>query len=92
MLEPRHTTIVDCDTLVQWTNNPLMRHQDLFRFHNRSNFEIHVYATTPNDSQQYIDQAMDGVDWRAKVEKYDFVCDSEWCLEILHDEVAQHFL
>lgn len=41
--------------------------QDLFRFHDRSKFEVHVYATTPNDSPQYIQVAMDGVDWRAKI-------------------------
>ena len=41
--------------------------QDLFRFHNRTKFEIHVYATTPNDSDYFIEHAMGGVDWRAKV-------------------------
>lgn len=41
--------------------------QDLFRFHNRSKFEVHVYATTPNDSEYFLEHAMGGVDWRAKV-------------------------
>ena len=41
--------------------------QDLFRFHDRAKFEVHVYATTPNDSEHYIDSAMGGVDWRRKV-------------------------
>ncbi len=41
--------------------------QDLFRFHDRSKFEVHVYATTPNDSPQYIHTALNGVNWRAKI-------------------------
>jgi protein O-GlcNAc transferase len=41
--------------------------QDLFRFHNRSRFEVHIYATTPPDSQYFIEHAMGGVDWRTKV-------------------------
>jgi hypothetical protein len=41
--------------------------QDLFRFHNRERFEIHVYATTPGDSDYFLENAMGGVDWRAKV-------------------------
>jgi predicted O-linked N-acetylglucosamine transferase (SPINDLY family) len=41
--------------------------QDLFRFHNREKFEVHVYATTPNDNDYFLEHAMDGVDWRAKV-------------------------
>lgn len=42
--------------------------QDLFRFHNRNKFEVHVYATTPNDSEYFLEHAMGGVDWRAKVD------------------------
>ena len=41
--------------------------QDLFRFHNRDKFEVHVYATTPNDNPTFIQNAMGGVDWREKV-------------------------
>lgn len=41
--------------------------QDLFRFHDRSKFEVHVYATTPNDNPAFISSAMGGVNWREKV-------------------------
>jgi predicted O-linked N-acetylglucosamine transferase (SPINDLY family) len=41
--------------------------QDLFRFHDRSKFEVHAYATTPNDNPMFLATAMGGVDWRQKV-------------------------
>ena len=37
------------------------------RFHDRSKFEIHVYATSPPDNQLFTDVSMRGVDWREKV-------------------------
>lgn len=41
--------------------------QDLWRFHNRSSFEVHVYATSPPDDPEFLKNAMKGVDWRKKV-------------------------
>ena len=41
--------------------------QDLMRFHDRTRFEVHVYATTPQDSDSFLTGAMRGVDWRKKV-------------------------
>lgn len=41
--------------------------QDLLRFHDRSRFEVHVYATTPPDTPRFLEVAMRGVDWRRKV-------------------------
>ncbi len=41
--------------------------QDLFRFHNRSEFEVHVYATTAPDTDDFLNYAMRGVNWREKV-------------------------
>jgi predicted O-linked N-acetylglucosamine transferase (SPINDLY family) len=43
--------------------------QDLFRFHDRSKFEVHVYATTPNDNPTFLETAMGGVSWRDKVKE-----------------------
>ena len=41
--------------------------QDLLRFHDRSRFEVHVYATTSPDTPRFLEVAMRGVDWRKKV-------------------------
>lgn len=41
--------------------------QDLMRFHDRSRFEVHVYATTPQDSDAFLKGSMRGIDWRKKV-------------------------
>ena len=41
--------------------------QDIWRFHNRSQFEVHVYATTPPDHADFLSVSMRGVDWRKKV-------------------------
>lgn len=41
--------------------------QDLMRFHDRTRFEVHVYATTPQDTDSFLNGAMRGVDWREKV-------------------------
>ncbi len=41
--------------------------QDLFRFHDKTKFEVHVYATTAQDTPYFLSQAMRGVDWRKKV-------------------------
>lgn len=41
--------------------------QDLMRFHDRSRFEVHVYATTPQDTPEFLQGAMRGIDWRRKV-------------------------
>ena len=41
--------------------------QDLLRFHDRSRFEVHVYATTPPDTPRFLELAMRGTDWRKKV-------------------------
>ena len=34
--------------------------QDLFRFHDKNKFEVFIFAVTPNDSHEYISQAMRG--------------------------------
>ena len=41
--------------------------QDLMRFHDRSRFEVHVYATSDADHPEFLKQSMRGVDWREKV-------------------------
>ena len=40
---------------------------DIFRFHNRKLFEIHIYATTKQDTPQFLASGMRGVDWRKKM-------------------------
>ena len=55
--------------------------QDLFRFHDRSKFEVHVYATTPNDNPNFIATAMGGVNWREKVKER---------VEYFHDVSGMH--
>ena len=42
--------------------------QDLMRFHDKKNFEIHVYATTGPDDENTM-KLMRGVDWRSKIER-----------------------
>ena len=44
----------------------LMTPQNVLVFHDRSKFEVHVYATTPPDTEDML-QKMRGVDWRKKV-------------------------
>jgi protein O-GlcNAc transferase len=41
--------------------------QNIFTFHDRSKYEVHVFAACPADSAEFIEKAMYGVDWRAKV-------------------------
>jgi protein O-GlcNAc transferase len=41
--------------------------KDLMRFHDRSMFEVHVFATTPPDTPVFLEGAMRGVDWRKKI-------------------------
>lgn len=55
--------------------------QDLFRFHDRSKFEVHVYATTPNDNPTFLASAMGGVNWREKVKDG---------VEFFHDVAGMH--
>lgn len=37
------------------------------RFHDRSKFEIHVFATSPPDNDLFLKISMRGVDWREKM-------------------------
>ena len=37
------------------------------RLHDRSKFEIHVFATTHSDTSQFLKVSMKGVDWRKKI-------------------------
>ena len=43
--------------------------QDLFRFHDRKHFEVFVYATSRQDSDEFLNGAMRGVDWRGKMRR-----------------------
>lgn len=40
--------------------------QNVLEFHDKSKFEVHVYATTPPDTEDML-KNMRGVDWRKKV-------------------------
>ena len=40
---------------------------DVFRFHNRKLFEVHIYATTKQDTPQFLAAGMRGVDWRGRM-------------------------
>lgn len=37
------------------------------RFHDRTRFEVHVFATSAPDTAVFLESAMRGVDWREKV-------------------------
>lgn len=37
------------------------------RLHDRTKFEVHVFATTPPDNAQFLKISMKGVDWRKKI-------------------------
>ena len=41
--------------------------QDMFAFHNRDKFEVHVYATSKPDPPFFINTIMRGVDYREKI-------------------------
>ena len=41
--------------------------QDMFRFFNKTNFEIHVFSFGPADNPLFIHHGMRGVDWRERV-------------------------
>lgn len=66
--------------------------QDLMRFHDRTKFEVHVYATTPNDTPYFLKEAMRGVDWREKIRKsVEFFHDcSGWDIRQLSNLILGH--
>lgn len=39
------------------------------RFHDKSKFEIHVFATSEPDNEMFLKISMRGVDWRKKMKK-----------------------
>ena len=41
--------------------------QDMFRFFDKSRFEVHIFSFGPADSPQFIHHGMRGVDWRERV-------------------------
>lgn len=41
--------------------------QDMFRFFDKSRFEVHIFSFGPPDSSQFIHHGMRGVDWRERV-------------------------
>ena len=41
--------------------------QDIFRFYDRSRFEIHIFSFGPPDNELFIHHGMRGVDWRERV-------------------------
>ena len=41
--------------------------QDMFRFFDKSRFEVHIFSFGPPDSPQFIHHGMRGVDWRERV-------------------------
>lgn len=41
--------------------------KDLLRLHNRSRIKLHIYATSPPDSPNFLKVAMKNVDWRKEV-------------------------
>jgi protein O-GlcNAc transferase len=41
--------------------------QDMFRFFDRSSFEVHIFSFGPPDNDRFIKVAMGGVDWRQRV-------------------------
>ena len=41
--------------------------QGIFDFHDRSKFEVHIFATSPPDSEEFILQGMRGIDWRKRI-------------------------
>ena len=53
------------------------------RFHDRSKFEIHVYATSPPDTSAFTEFSMRGVDWREKIRK---------SVEFFHDTSNLNFI
>jgi predicted O-linked N-acetylglucosamine transferase (SPINDLY family) len=42
--------------------------QNIFGFHDRSRFEVHVLAACAPDSEEFLVRGMYGVNWRAKVQ------------------------
>jgi protein O-GlcNAc transferase len=43
--------------------------QDMFRFFNISQFEIHIFSFGPADNPMFIERGMRGVDWRKRVDR-----------------------
>lgn len=43
--------------------------QDMFRFFNPDEFEVHVFSFGPPDNPMFIQRGMRGVDWRERVKK-----------------------
>lgn len=43
--------------------------QNVLMSHDKSKFEVHIYATTPRDSDDLLYNRMRGVDWRSKIQK-----------------------
>lgn len=41
--------------------------QDMFRFFDKSRFEIHIFSVGPADNPMFIEHGMRGVDWRQRV-------------------------
>ena len=52
------------------------------RYHDRSKYEVHIYATTPPDGKLFTNVNMRGVDWREKIKK---------SVEFFHDTSAMKF-
>jgi protein O-GlcNAc transferase len=42
---------------------------DMFRFFDKSKYEIHIFSLGPPDSPEFIKQSMRGVDWRERVKQ-----------------------
>lgn len=40
---------------------------DMFRFFDKSKFEVHIFSVGPADSPEFITHGMNGVDWRERV-------------------------
>lgn len=43
--------------------------QDIFRFYNKTKFEVHILSTGDPDNPQFIEKGMRGVDWRKRVQE-----------------------
>jgi protein O-GlcNAc transferase len=55
--------------------------QDMFRFFDRSRFEIHIFSFGPADNAMFITHGMRGVDWRERVKSN---------VDVFHDCLAMN--
>jgi len=63
---------------------------DMFRFFNRSKFEVHVFSLGAPDNDNFINVAMRGVDWRQRVKDHVHTFHDVRHLKNSHIELARY--